>query len=151
MSGKKFRFSLDSVLKLRSHESECARQDLADIRKNVHRQLEVVEAAESDLADAVSKRTTGSTGQRRLQRFDAYRREAHDKLEQERRKLLTLREREEENRLRLIECKSAEDAIRRLREQELERYRKAYEAAESQQLDEQAITSYQRQRRTANT
>lgn len=151
MSGKKFRFSLASVLKLRSHEAECARQDLVEIRKDIEEQKRVVADAEERLADVASRRAKGATGQRSLSRFDAFRQEAQDELQIARRTLAQLREREEECRLQLLERKGAEEAIRRLEEREKSSFWKAFRAAETQQLDEQAISGFQRQRRAANS
>lgn len=150
MSGKKFRFSLDSVLKLRSHEAECARQDLAEIRQDIQQQEQRLEVAEEALRTAVEARKTGSTGQRSLARTEAFRQAAHERVQVERRKLDQLREREEEALLVLMKRKSAEETIRHLEEQERISYWKDFRSAESEQLDEQAITGYQRQRRAAN-
>lgn len=149
MGDKKFRFSLDSVLKLRSHEAECARRDLAEVRQKVEQQQQVVDEAHHDLQSAVEARTTGSTGQPSLRRLEAYRQAAHDRVEKERRKLEQLKKREQEVRLLLMQRKGAEDTIRRLEEQERATFSKRMRSAETDQLDEQAISGYQRQRRAA--
>ena len=150
MSGKKFRFSLDSVLKLRSHEAECARQDLAHVREEIRRQEALVEDAERGLRSALDARLTGSAGQHAFARQEAHRQIASDRLQKERRKLDHLKEMEEEARLTLMQRKGAEETIRNLEEQERTSYLKKLESAESEQLDEQAITGFQR-RRAANS
>lgn len=150
MGGKKFRFSLDSVLKLRSHEAECARQDLAEIRGEIRRQEELLELAEEELRSAVEARKMGPTGQRSLARLETFRQAAHDRVQLQRRKLEQLRAREEEARLMLMKRKGEEESIRQLEEQERAAFWREFRSAESEQLDEQAITGYQRQRRAAN-
>lgn len=151
MAGKKFQFSLASVLKLRMHETECARQDLASILQQREQQEEVVERARGELTGIVRSRATGATGQRTLSRHEAFRMQAQERLEEEIRALKSLQHREEEARMRLIERKAAEEALARLREDEEIQFWKEYRAAESQFIDEQAISGYQRQRRAANT
>lgn len=150
MSGRKFRFSLDSVLKLRSHEAECARQDLAEIRQDIRRQEQTLHVAEEALQLALNARKTGPIGQQSLARTEAFRQTAYERVQTEKRKLARLREREEEARLILMKRKSAEETIRHLEEEERASHWKDFRSSESEQLDEQAITGYQRQRRAAN-
>jgi flagellar FliJ protein len=150
MSGKKFHFSLNSVLKLRSHEAECARLDLAAVRQDLRHQQEILEAAEEALRLAVDARRTGSTGQPSLARLEAFRQAAHDRVRTERRKLDRLRDREEEARLILMMRKGAEETMRHLEDDERAFYWKKLRSAEAEQLDEQAITGFHRQRRAAS-
>lgn len=151
MRGKKFEFSLASVLKLRMHETECARQELAGIILERERQEGAVEQAERYLRDVVASRSTGSTGQRALSRHEAYRREALDRLEAAKQKLNHLVKLEKEARLELIQRKGAEEALKQLRSEEEETFWKDFRMEEAKFLDEQAISSFQRQRRAANT
>lgn len=151
MVGKKFRFSLDTVLKLRAHETECARQDLGIVREQLREQEERLERAKADLGELSGKKVFGSVGQRSLSRSDAFRREAQERLDEERRRLKHLKELEEDARLRLVEKKGAEEAIQGLREQEEEKYWKSYYSTETGILDEQAIAGYTRRKRVANS
>ena len=151
MIGKKFRFSLETVLKLRAHETECARQDLGAIREHIREQEERIEAAMANLDELSRRKVTGSVGQKSLSRSDAYRREAQERLDEERRRLEHMKELEEDARLRLVEKKGAEEAIQRLREQEEEKYWKTYYSVETGILDEQAIAGYTRRKRAANS
>lgn len=150
MGGKKYRFSLDSVLKLRSHEAECARQDLEAIRQDIQRQEQILDEAQEALRAVADARKTGSIGQRFLVRIEAFRQAADDRVQKERRKLERLREREEEARLVLMKRKGAEETFRHLEEKERAIFWKDFRSAESERLDEQAITGYHRQRRAAN-
>ena len=149
--GKKFRFTLETVLRLRAHETECARQDLGTIREQIREQEERIEAALANMEDLSLKKVTGSVGQMSLSRSDAFRREAQERLDEESRRLEHLKEMEEDARLRLVERKSAEEAFQRLREQEEEKYWKMYYSAETGILDEQAIAGYTRRKRAANS
>lgn len=150
MSGKKFQFSLQSVLRLRSHEAERARQALAEIRREIRSTQETIAAAEEHLTSIIHLRAVGSTGQRSLSLREAFRQEAHEQLENARRDLEELRRREEDARIELLQRLGAEDAIRRLEEQERTRHWKKFEAAEAQQMDEQAVSGFQREKRAAH-
>lgn len=151
MPGKSFHFSLFSVLKLRMHETESARQDLAGILHQRERQEEEAEQARRKLDDIVRSRATGATGQRALSRHEAFRNQAQQRLDEANRMLEHLRARERDARLRLIERKAAEEALKQLREDEETKFWKEHRSAETKFLDEQAISSYQRQRRAANS
>src|SRR5690554_897437 len=108
MSGKKFQFSLQSVLKLRSHEAERARLVLAEIRREIRNTQETIAAAEEHLTSIIHQRAVGSTGQRSLSRLEAFRQEAHEQLEKARRDLDELRRREEDARIELLQKMGAE-------------------------------------------
>ncbi len=151
MSGKKFQFSLESILKLRRHEAEGARRDLLKIVREVKSQSDVVDDARIYLYRIVSSRSNGVTGQRSLSRYESFRQDAQHRFDTAKRKLQHLRDMEVDARIRFIECKGAEDAVERLREQEEEQYWKNHKAAERQLLDEQAISNFQRQKRAVNS
>lgn len=151
MPGKRFHFSLSSVLKLRMHETESARQNLAGILRQREQQEEKAEHARRKLDDIVRSRVTGATGQRELSRHEAFRNQAQQQLDEANRMLENLRAREREARLGLIERKAAEEALKQLREDEEAKFWKEQRSAETKFLDEQAISSYQRQRRAANS
>lgn len=151
MAGKKFHFSLSSVLRLRMHETECARQDLSSILRRREEQVESAELARRELDDIVQSRAGGAIGQRELSRHEAFRSQAQKRLEEATRMLERLENMEHEARLRLIDRKAAEEALKQLRADEEVKFWKEHRADETKFLDEQAITSYQRQRRAANT
>ena len=151
MSGKKFRFSLESVLRLRKHETETARQDLALIRKQVHEQEAHVSDTERYLKEVISSRTTGATGRHHLSRYEAYRREAQHHLDEARKRLARLKDLEHEARIAVMEKKGAEEAMEQLKEQERDKHWREHLAAETRILDDQAISSYQKHRMAANS
>ena len=151
MSGKKFQFSLASVLKLRTHETEGARQVLVDLMQKRDRQHEAATQLRGELDAVVQSRSTGAIGQRALSRHEAFRAEAQRRLDEAVRMVKYLDERIHEARLQLMERKSAEEALKQLRNDEQARCIQENRAAETQFLDDQAISSYQRQRRASNT
>lgn len=151
MSGKKFQFSLSSVLKLRMHETECARQDLSSILGRLQRQEREVEKVRSELDEIVRTRATGATGQYALSRHEAFRSQAQQHLEDASRMLERLKEQEQEARIRLMERKAAEEALKQLRADEEAKFWKEHRSVETKFLDEQAISSYRRQRRAAES
>lgn len=151
MSGKKFQFSLASVLKLRMHETECARQELSKLIEQRDQQDHVAQQLRRDLLEVVQSRATGATGQRALSRHEAFRSQAQQRFDDAIRVLKHLNEKVNEARLRLVERKTAEEALKQLRDDERAKSLQEHKAAETQFLDEQAISSFQRQRRAANT
>lgn len=151
MSGKKFQFSLASVLKLRMHETESARQHLSNLLQQKEVQEGIAEQLRHDLTSVVKSRATGSTGQRALSRHEAFRVQAQDRYDEAIRRLEQLEEQIDDARLHVVERKTAEEALERLREDEQDKSEQEHRAAETQFLDEQAISSFQRQRRAANT
>lgn|SRR5690606_25686327 len=149
MAGKKFRFSLDSVLRLREHETQSARQELAAAIQQRQEQERRVDEARRALEDLVQTMPTGAVGQRTLRQFDLYRQAAQQDYEAARARLDHLARLEEEARVRLMEVRSAEETLRHLHDQEAAQHRKEEEAAELSFLDEQAISSYFRQHKAA--
>ena len=150
MAGKKFHFSLESVLKLRSHETECARQNLAAVREQIRDQEIRIADATARLDEVIQSRRTGTVGQKSLSRLEAFRQEAQNRLDEERGRLEHLRHNEEDARVELMQRKGAEEAILSLKEQEKEKFWKEYYAVETGLLDEAAIAGFRRQRRAAN-
>lgn len=151
MSGKKFHFSLSSVLKLRMHETECARQDLSSILRRREQYELVAEQVRAELDRIVRSRATGAIGQHALLKHEAFRTQAQQRLEEVNRMIEHLKEREHDSRIRLIERKAAEEALNQLRADEEARFWKEHRSTETKFLDEQAISSYHRQRRAANS
>lgn len=151
MPGKRFQFSLLSVLKLRMYETENARQELSSIlRQRDQREAEAAHARR-ELDDIVRSRVSGSTAQRELSRHEAFRNQAQHRLDEANRLLEYLAIREHDARIRLIERKAAEEALKQLRENEEAEFWREQRSTEMKILDEQAISSYQRQRRAANS
>lgn len=150
MAGKKFRFSLDSVLRLREHETQRAREELAVLMRERQEQEARVEEARRALDDLVRTGPRGTIGPRALRQFDAFRGDAQQAYEAAQHRLHHLVEQEEEARVQLMERRSAEETLRHLHDEEAARHRKDQEAAETDFLDEQAISSYYRQRKAAD-
>ncbi len=151
MPGKRFQFSLYSVLKLRMHETEGARQNLSDILRQRERQEAEANDARRELDEIVRSRARGATGQRELSRHEAFRNQAQQRLDEATRRLGNLKLREQDARIRLIERKAAEEALKQLRADEEAKFWKEHRSAETKFLDEQAISSYHRQRRAASS
>jgi flagellar FliJ protein len=151
MAGKKFRFSLDSVLHLREHETQAAREELASVLRQKLEQEARVEEAHHHLDDLLRAAPTGAVDQRSLRQFDAYRREAQQACAEAEARLRHLGQLEEEARVRLMEKRSAEEALRHLYEQEAAQHRKDEDLAETNFLDETALSSYYRQRKAAHS
>ena len=143
MAGKKFRFSLESVLKLRRHETDRARQHLGRaaharqeqeerVRHMRHRLMTFTGTAVG-LADPVS-----------LQRQGAFRQDAQHRYDQARTELAARQQHEGQARRALQEKHSAEESLQILREKEERLHKKAQQQAEDAFLDEQAISGFSR-------
>ena len=144
MAGKKFRFSLESVLKLRRHETERARQHLGRAVHERRQQEEHVRhmrhrlmtfAGVVGLADPVS-----------MQREAAFRQDAQHRYDQACGQLAARRQAEGLAREELQKTHRAEESLQILCEQEEAHHKKAQQEAEDAFLDEQAISGYLRKR-----
>lgn len=133
------------------HETESARQDLSNILRQREQQEEEAEHARRELNEIVKSRTRGSTGQRELSRHEAFRDQAQQRMEEAHRRVEHLKVQEHDARFRLIERKAAEEALKQLREDEEAEFWKEHRSVETKFFDEQAISSYQRQRRAASS
>lgn len=151
MAGKKFRFSLDSVLRLREHETRQVREEMAAILRERYEQEALVEQARQRLDALVRAMPTGALAQRTLRQYDLYRQEAQQAYAAARARLQHLDAREAETRAQLLEKRSAEETLRHLYEQEADQHRREEALAETSFLDEQAISSYYRQRKATNS
>ena len=151
MAGKKFRFSLESVLKLRKHETNVAREELAWLMQQKQLQIERVEAAQTRLHDFTREGLRGVFDSTALRQYDAFRNDALQCLDENRKKLQLITNKEEEARSTVMKKRSAQEALQRLYEKEESKHKKESETADIEFLDEQAITSYFRQRQGANS
>ena len=141
MAGKKFRFSLESVLTLRRHETERARQHLgraaharqeqeAHVRHMRHR-LMTFSGTTAGLVDPVALRRQG-----------AFRQDAQHRYDQARSELRTRHQHEKEARRHLRTKHTAEEGLQVLREKEETVHKKAQQQAEDAFLDEQALAGF---------
>lgn len=141
MSGKKFRFSLESVRRLRRHETERAEQHLGQIVRARRKQEQRVAAARQHLDDLTRTATheAPSANLHRLRQRDAYRQQARHTLRTERKTLNELKQREEEARAHLLEKRHAEERLQTLYEQEKAQHKKEMRDAEAAFMDDQAV------------
>ena len=146
MAGKKFRFSLESVLKLRRHETERARQYLGAAARERREQEEQVRHMQHRLV-SLKGPTTGVLDPIALRRQAAFRQDAQHRVDQASAELAQRRQREGQARLVLQKKHRAEESLQILREKEEARHKKEQEDAEGAFLDEQAISGFSRKHR----
>ncbi len=146
MAGKKFRFSLESVLKLRRYETERARQHLGRAALDRQEQEERVQRRKQHLMRLVGA-PPGAADPESLRRQAAFRSDAQRHYDQARDELDARRHREGQAREHLRTKHSAEESLQILREQEAAQHKKAQDHAEDAFLDEQAIAGFIRKRR----
>ncbi len=146
MAGKKFRFSLESVLKLRKHETEHARQDLGRAARARQDQEEHVRHMRHRLMTFSGAVTVGVVDPVALQRQVAFRQDAQRQYDQARTELALRQQREGEARRELQQKHSAEESLQVLREKEEVLHKKAQQDAEDAFLDEQAISGFHRKK-----
>ena len=150
MAGKKFRFSLDHVLAIRTHAAQQAEQTLAAAladRVGHEMRLAQTEAALPELAEHAP--VQGSAAPEDFRRFAVARQEAFRSRAEARRALDAAQRREATARTALSEARRPEEALHTLREQEATAHRRAAQTAELAFLDDQASAAYCRQLRTA--
>jgi len=145
MAGKKFRFSLERVLKLRRHETEQARQQLALVRRKCSTQQERVAAAKNRLEDlSLEAPGTGTFEPIAFRQHAAYRQDAQQQLDRAHRDLQQLQQTEKKAQAVLLDKSRAEEGLQTLRETEKARYLATELHAENAFLDEQAISGFHR-------
>lgn len=145
MPGKKFRFSLQKVLDLRRHETERARQALADAEQELERKKEQLAQARKRLAKCQRTVEEGDVlRSAQLQQAGAFREAARQSVADARAAVKERRQRVEEARAELQEARQAEDAFEELRDQEKEQHDREQTKAEIAFYDEQAVIRHAR-------
>lgn len=149
MALKKFRFSLDSVLKLRQHETELARLALSRAVQRRQRQEDVVEAAQQQrnallTLPAQQQALNPRHLQQRLQSHE----QATRALEEAKVVLRRLQVREQEAHAALAKHHQVEASLQMLHDEEQLRYRQAQDEEEAKFLDEQAVAQYARRQQS---
>ena len=151
MAGKKFRFPLASVLRLRAHETDEARLQLAQIlRKRQAQETRVGDARHRLESLSRQDRPPGSLTPAVLRRQDGFRLDAQLALDRELSILSRICRQEEQARSHLLDRQRAEDTLEALRAEAQERHRKASQDAETDFLDEQALIGYSRKQQPPN-
>jgi flagellar protein FliJ len=146
MPGKSFQFSLDSVLRIRKHETETARRQLQRVAAMRAAAEDVVAEAERVLTEHVRRPLEYSGGPAAFLRHASYRDEARVRLESARRRVSELERAEEEARARLVERRREEESLQQLHDEERLVHITSHESAEAACLDEQALSGFNRQR-----
>lgn len=145
MSGKKFRFSLQSVLELREYETEQARHQLQATVQAREEQEQAVQRAEERLKEIRDEAPDpGRVGLRTLRQHDAFRQHAQQQLQQEQKRLRELEEQEAEARAAWIEHRQAEESLNTLHDKEQAQHQKDQSDAELAFIDEQSVMRYNR-------
>ena len=145
MPGKKFRFSLESVLSLRKHETEQARQALGTALTDRKNQEEAVQQAHLTMMEMAREvPATGTTHPASLRRFDTHRHAAQRRHEEACHRLAKLRASEAQARKAVRNRHGAEASLERLRDKEHAEHRQTQEGAAQAFLDEQATSRFHR-------
>lgn len=150
MAGKTFRFSLDGVLQLRTHEADQARQALGQATAGRQAQEAAVKAARGALGRTASAPPGDAVNPAQLRRREAQRHQAWHAYEEAMRGLDQLRRQEQQARTRLQARHRAEESMRTLERRERAEHRRETLRAEANFLDEQATTGFQRRRRASD-
>jgi len=144
MSEKTFRFSLATVLEVRTQATERAMQVLARAMHQREAQAATVATAEARLREArAAGPRSGRTGPEGLRRSAAFRQHAHQRVTEARKTLQHLQQKEREARQALAKARHAEEALYELRDEEQAAHTKARRDAQQAFLDEQAVTRHQ--------
>lgn len=151
MTGKKFRFSLDQVLQLRTHEVEVARLAMARAIEERRQQEARVAAAEALLHEArKAAPTSGLHGPARFRQWTTYVLETQQALERERARLAQHLHTETQARNHYLRKRSSEESLLTLRGQEQVAHEQAAQGAEINFLDEQALMTFLRKQTPAD-
>ena len=146
MYGKKFHFSLAQVLRLRQHETERTKQDLAKKMQDRQAQEQEVSDAKDHLDDLLpSIQVNQPIDINVLRRLEAHREDARDALLRAQERLKDLQIEEEKTRIDLLQKHSAEEILQTLHDKEKDHHLKELETAENKRIEEQALNKYRRQ------
>lgn len=152
MSGKKFRFSLASVLRLRQHETRRTKQDLAKKMQDRRAQeQEVTEARDQLTGLSPTINADKSVSVKLLRRREAHFEAARQVLQKATERLADLELEEQKTRKELLQKRSAEETLLTLQDQEKEHHIRGIENAENKQIEEQALDNYRRQQLSNKT
>lgn len=149
MAGKKFRFSLDNLLRLRRHQAEQAEQTLAGALRTRQEHEAHLEAAETTMQALAEEAPTPGTGTpAEFRRFAATQQEAFRARTQAREALETAQRREAAARHALVKARQPEEALHTLRTREQAAHHQTRQRVETAVLDDQATAAYCRQLRS---
>lgn len=150
MPGKKFRFSLQKVLELRRHETERARQSLADAERALEQKKKQLKQARQHLARCQRAVQEGDALRpAQLRQAGAFREDARQSVVEAREAVKECRQRVDEARVELQEARQAEESFEELRDQEKEQYDREQAKAEVAFFDEQAVLRHARSSHTS--
>lgn len=141
---KKFRFSLETVLDYKQQALDAIRAEHGAILAQVRAQEAVVEGLEEE-----HRQVDGEFSQRKLEgltvvdalNYEQYLRALEREIMEARRKLESLRRKEEQKRAQVVEARRETATIEKLKEHKLEDYRKAEQKAEEQRIEEFVSTT----------
>lgn len=144
MKGKKFRFSLQSVLRLRQHQTEQAVAALTQLQQERRKLEKNIEIARQKLEQLQQELTTQSSAVHPTQlcRQEAYWLKAQRQLQRLEQQLARLEQQEAAARALVLERRQAEESLERLRERQYARHLEAEAATERAWIDEQATSAY---------
>ncbi|NNF58192.1 MAG: flagellar export protein FliJ [Rhodothermaceae bacterium] len=149
MAGKKFRFSLDHLLRLRRHQAEQAEQALAGAIRTRHDHEARLEAAEDMVQTLAAEAPTPGTGTPAdFRRFAATQQEAFRARTQARAALEVAQREESDARRALVKARQPEEALHTLQTREQAAHHQGQQRAETAILDDQANAAYCRQLRS---
>ena len=145
MPGKKFKFGLDKVLKLRHYQTEEARHALVAAVTERERQEALLEEAQRKLHEVLTSSPMGvAVDPRSLKQHDSYRRDAQRACIEARRVLNAKEKQEQEARSQLVDRRREEEALLHLHDQQKLEHTRIMEAADLAFIDESAITGFLR-------
>ncbi len=145
MAGKKFRFSLANVLRLRQYESEQARQELARRLQAREAQVQAVRAAEEALQALLTQpAATSVRGPQHFARQQSAWAAAQRAIDAAHKVLAQRNTDVDQARAELQKRQRTEETLDTLREQEHARYKQEVFQAETAFLDEQAVLGFSR-------
>ncbi|MEZ4702887.1 MAG: hypothetical protein R2834_21320 [Rhodothermales bacterium] len=146
MAGKKFRFSLSSVLQVRTHETERAKKALAAaIARRVAQEKKVDDAMQAlDTLHRDAARSDRPVTASTLRQTDGLRLDAQRRLKTEQQRLKHCLREEQQARRELVDRRSAEEALETLRDIEKHRFVQAENYADNKLLEEQALDAFRR-------
>ena len=135
----RFRFRLDSILRLKAFEEERAREELIEVRsriRSLESELENLENMKKDVESEMSKRLESGMSGGEIEKWMTYVKGIEGEMERKLEEMERLREEESEKLKSFLEKRRERKALEKLRERRLREHLEELDFRERRFLDE---------------
>ena len=139
MSGKTFRFSLETVLEVKNHEVDRLEKKLGAALQRRHKKRKMLEQLQEPIEFGGGQSDARRRVAAQLRQRDRYRQERQNRITAENQKLAALNEEVSKLRAKLRDKRKDQKGFEQVKEKEQKRHDIEVKRREARELDEQAI------------